>query len=428
MPPKRSAAEAKEPAAKRAKAEAKAKAKGKAKAKAAAPRASDADLDNELNTMIQSAKDGEFEKVFEILDKYPPYVNERPEERMYSTIHQACYWGNLDAIKKLVNDYEADINATTKDGKTPVEVAKEHEHTAIVKYFEGLLKKKSAAATPPVAGGRNKTAERERITVTRNDGANDDPDMDLSGVKQVTLKLGADGGGILCGAALVYSGVKKEKAVCISDRKFKTAITHSGDTTEPSGRRTHTIKIDLTKMPAKSNKIYLTLCSCGPANLQKFTRPSIELLGDDEPMLRYDLKDAGKSQSTIMAVLDKDSGEWIASPVGAISSVKFCGNYKAAEKLISEDSAGSSGGGGGGGGEDGDLSLAGKTLVFTGTLTMPRKEAKSKAEAAGAKVTAAVSGATNVVVAGPGAGEKLEIAKGYGCEIWSEEQFKECVE
>eukprot|EP00971_Amphidinium_carterae_P212159 4210331-Amphidinium_carterae.2 len=29
--------------------------------------------------MIQAAKDGEFEKVFELLDKYPPYVNERPE-------------------------------------------------------------------------------------------------------------------------------------------------------------------------------------------------------------------------------------------------------------------------------------------------------------------------------------------------------------
>merc|ERR1719271_1308576 len=161
-------------------------------------------------------------------------------------------------------------------------------------------------------------------------------DMDVTGVKNVSLKLGADGGGILCGAALVYSGKKKEKAVCYCDRNFKGAIKHSGDS-YVGGKSTHTINIDLAKIPKAVDKVYLTLCSCGPANLQKYTNPSVELLGDDDsPMIRYDLTDAGESQSTIMAVLEKSAASWKASPVGAVCPAKICGNYSAAEKLIAE--------------------------------------------------------------------------------------------
>lgn len=46
--------------------------------------------------------------------------------------------------------------------------------------------------------------------------------------------------------------------------------------------------------------------------------------------------------------------------------------------------------------------LAGKTIVFTGTLTMSRSEATSQAEACGAKVGSAVSGNTDFLVAGAG--------------------------
>merc|ERR1719446_412903 len=152
-PAKRAKAEAKaaEPkgrAAAKAEPEAKARApKAKVLAKEAAPalaRVSAADLDKELDTMIQASKDGEFDDVFKILDKYPPYVNERPEERRYSTIHQACYWGHLDILKKLVEKYNADIFLTTKEGHTPIDVAKEHGHNALVKYLEAEVKKKTA--------------------------------------------------------------------------------------------------------------------------------------------------------------------------------------------------------------------------------------------------------------------------------------------
>lgn len=426
MAPKRKSAD-EEPSAKRAKAEPKAAAKAKA-------RATDADLDKELNDMIQHAKDGEFDEVFKVLDKYPPYVNEKPEERKWCTLHQACFWGNLVAVKKLVEKYEADIFLPTKDEKTPVQVAEEEGHAEVVKYLQAQEKKRKAAADAAAAPpARNANSDRNRITAERNDGKKDEPDMQLEGVKEVTLKLGAEGGGILCGAALVYSGAKKQKAICISERKFKDAINHSGDTTVGT-KSTHTIDVNFPKMPKDVDKIYLTLCSCGPANLSKFKRPTIELLGDGAPMIRYNLADAGTSMSTVMAVLEKQTGSWVASPVGAISGKKFCGNYKAAEQLIA--SGGEDDGGGRsakkatkaaatvrGSSSRSKSELSGKKVCFTGTLTIKRADAKAKAEAAGAKVVGDVSGQTQIVIAGPGAGSKLAVAETLGCDIWQEEEF-----
>ena len=69
--------------------------------------------------------------------------------------------------------------------------------------------------------------------------------------------------------------------------------------------------------------------------------------------------------------------------------------------------------------------LSGKTLVFTGTLTqMTRSEAKSRAEAAGAKVTGSVSKNTDFVIAGEEAGSKAKKAQELGVEILSEDEFK----
>jgi DNA ligase (NAD+) len=65
--------------------------------------------------------------------------------------------------------------------------------------------------------------------------------------------------------------------------------------------------------------------------------------------------------------------------------------------------------------------LAGKTVVLTGTLEqMSRDDAKDKLEALGAKVSGSVSKKTSFVVAGPGAGSKLEKANELGIEVWDE--------
>ncbi len=65
--------------------------------------------------------------------------------------------------------------------------------------------------------------------------------------------------------------------------------------------------------------------------------------------------------------------------------------------------------------------IAGKTVVFTGTLErMTREEAKVMAERLGAKVSGSVSKNTDLVVAGPGAGSKLKDAEKYGVEVIDE--------
>ncbi len=72
----------------------------------------------------------------------------------------------------------------------------------------------------------------------------------------------------------------------------------------------------------------------------------------------------------------------------------------------------------------GNHPLAGKTLVFTGTLlTMGRNEAKAKAESLGAKVGGDVSKNTDFLVVGADAGSKATKAQKLGITVLSEAEW-----
>lgn len=68
--------------------------------------------------------------------------------------------------------------------------------------------------------------------------------------------------------------------------------------------------------------------------------------------------------------------------------------------------------------------LEGMTIVFTGTLeSMSRGAAKKLVEKAGARSPSSVSGETDLVVAGPGAGSKRARAEALGVEVMDEAGF-----
>jgi len=71
-----------------------------------------------------------------------------------------------------------------------------------------------------------------------------------------------------------------------------------------------------------------------------------------------------------------------------------------------------------------DSPVAGKTVVFTGTMEkMTRNEAKAQAERLGAKVAGSVSKKTDYVVVGADAGSKLKKARDLGVNVLSEDDW-----
>ena len=75
-----------------------------------------------------------------------------------------------------------------------------------------------------------------------------------------------------------------------------------------------------------------------------------------------------------------------------------------------------------------DSPLAGKTVVFTGTLdNMSRGEAKARAEALGAKVAGSVSKKTDYVVVGADAGSKAKKAAELGVTVLDEDGWAEMI-
>ncbi len=72
--------------------------------------------------------------------------------------------------------------------------------------------------------------------------------------------------------------------------------------------------------------------------------------------------------------------------------------------------------------------IAGKSVVFTGTLTaMSRSEAKARAEALGANVAGSVSGKTDYLIVGEDAGSKAEKARALGVKTLTEQEWLDLI-
>lgn len=162
------ASKEKKKAAKEKKLAAKAKAKAKALAKKAGVSAGEGTASSEepatkrakvdmpkpkedlAHEVIDLAKAGKWPKVFEFLDLHPDddrtpsvqrLVNLRPEVREYGILHQAAFFGNKEAVERLIEDYKAEPSVLTKSHVNAAGVATEEGHHDLAEYIDGRIVK-----------------------------------------------------------------------------------------------------------------------------------------------------------------------------------------------------------------------------------------------------------------------------------------------
>ncbi|CAE8644551.1 unnamed protein product [Polarella glacialis] len=81
----------------------------------------------DLHKLAECARDAEWDLVFEMLEKSPMLVNERPPGFDYA-VHRAVIQGNLEVVSTLINRYRADPDLPSRYGERASEIAKNLGH------------------------------------------------------------------------------------------------------------------------------------------------------------------------------------------------------------------------------------------------------------------------------------------------------------
>ena len=108
----------------------------------------------EQHKFLDLAKAFRFDEVKSLIAKDIEYVNCQPSGR-WTAIHQACYKGDAGTVQFLV-DRGADTKVTTRDKKTPKQVALEQGHpacAAIVDAADAAAPKKGKSKAGAAASG-----------------------------------------------------------------------------------------------------------------------------------------------------------------------------------------------------------------------------------------------------------------------------------
>lgn len=101
-------------------------------------------INRELSKMVYNAKQGDWQKVYSILNSHPILVNMIPTERAWSALHQAVYHRNVEVIKKLISYKECDVFIRAKGdlggsgvvGMTPRALAEKFKYSEIANILK----------------------------------------------------------------------------------------------------------------------------------------------------------------------------------------------------------------------------------------------------------------------------------------------------
>jgi len=90
--------------------------------------------------IIDLAKAGKWKDLYSALERRRELVNVRPAVREFAALHQAAFYGSVDAVHTLVGKYGADPAMGTKLGVTSAEVARGAGHGSVADILQGMLK------------------------------------------------------------------------------------------------------------------------------------------------------------------------------------------------------------------------------------------------------------------------------------------------